>query len=175
MLEITDYSVPDLNTSGMVETSVGTLLPIPFANVQVWTRGLEPTNDGTVFPSEVLPPAYTTGRVMRVILPRLQPSAPEYVPTTITAVEDRAALHAPCCSGGGIAAQEGETLYIVIGSHVSHLVDMACLTEFQKLENLIYLETGAQLIIAIISTISWIGKTLNLQGEENAYPLKANI
>ncbi len=65
-------------------------------------------------------------------------------------------------------------LHIVIGSHVNHLVDMACLTEFQKLENLIYLETGAQLIIAIIlfiSTISWIGKTLTLQGEENAYTL----
>ena len=51
MLEITDYGVPDLNTSVMVETSVGTLLPIPFANVQVWTRGLEPTNGGTVFQS----------------------------------------------------------------------------------------------------------------------------
>ena len=135
MLEITDDGVPDLNTSGMVKTVVGTLLPIPFADVQVWTRGLEPTNDGTVFPSEVLPPpsttgrvarvipprlssleqeqtnvgivcpsevlppAYTTGRVMRVILPRLSPSAPEHVPTTVTAVEDRAALHAPCCSG----------------------------------------------------------------------------
>jgi hypothetical protein len=212
MLEITDYGVPELNTSGMEETSVGTLLPIPFADVQVWTRGLEPTNDGTVFPSEVLPPpstagrvarviipprlssleqeptnggtvcpsevlppAYTTGRVMRVILPRLPPSAPEYVPTTITAVEDRAALHAPCCSGGGIAAQEGEMPHIVIGSHVNHIVDMACLTEFQKLENLIYLETGAQLIIAIVSTISWIGKTSTLQGEEKAYPLKGNI
>ncbi len=32
---------------------------------------------------------------------------------------------------------------IVIGFHVNHLVGMACLTEFQKLENLIYLETGA--------------------------------
>ena len=77
MLEITDYGVPDLNTSGMVETSVGTLLPIPFADVQVWTRGLEPTNGGTVFPSEVLPPTYTTGRVARVIPPRLSPSALE--------------------------------------------------------------------------------------------------
>ena len=54
--------------------------------------------------------------------------------------------------------------HIVIGAHVNHLVDMACLTEFQKLENLIYLETGAQLIIAIISTISWIGNTSTLQG-----------
>ena len=44
--------------------------------------------------------------------------------------------------------------HIVIGAHVNHFVDMACLTEFQKLENLIYLETGAQLIIVIISTIS---------------------
>ena len=144
MLEITDYGVPDLNTSGMVETSADTLLPIPFADVQVWTRGLEPTNGGTVFPSEVLPSpsttgrvervipprlsssaqeqsnggtvcpsevpplAYTTGHVMRVVPPWLSPPAPEHVPTTITAVEDRAALHAPCCSGGGIAAQEGE-------------------------------------------------------------------
>ena len=65
--------------------------------------------------------------------------------------------------------------HIVIGAHVNHLVDMACLTEFQKLENCIFLETSAQLIIAIISTISWIGKTLTLQGEENAYPLKGNI
>ena len=63
----------------------------------------------------------------------------------------------------------------MIWSHVNHIVDMACLTEFQKLENLIYLETGAQLIIAIIPTISWIEKTLTLQGEENAYPLKGNI
>jgi hypothetical protein len=208
MLEITDYGVPDLNTSGMVETSVGTLLPIPFAYVQVWTRGLEPTNGGTVFPSEVLPPpstagrvarvipprlssleqeptnggtvcpsevlppAYTTGRVMRVIPPRLPPSAPEHVPTTITAVEDRAALHAPCCSGGGIAAQEGEMPHIVIGAHVNHLVDMACLTEFQKLENLIYLETGAQLIIAIISTISEIVES-SRRGK--GLPLKGNI
>ena len=53
MLEITDDGVPDLNTSGMVKTGVGTLLPIPFADVQVWTRGLEPTNGGTVFPSAI--------------------------------------------------------------------------------------------------------------------------
>ena len=33
MLGITDYSVPDLNTSWMVETSADTLLPIPFADV----------------------------------------------------------------------------------------------------------------------------------------------
>ena len=65
--------------------------------------------------------------------------------------------------------------HIVIGAHVNHLVDMACLTEFQKLENLIYLETGAQLIIAIVSTISWIGKMSTLQGEEKAHPLKGNI
>ena len=45
-------------------------------------------------------------------------------------------------------------LHIGIGSLVNHLVDMACLTEFQKLEHLIYLETGAQLIIAVTST--WI-------------------
>ena len=38
MLEITDYGVPDLNLSGMVETSVGARLSIPFADVQVWTR-----------------------------------------------------------------------------------------------------------------------------------------
>ena len=79
MLEITDYGVPDLNTSGMVETSVSTLLPIPFADVQVWTRGMEPTNDGTVFPSEVLPPPSTAGRVARVIPPRL--SSLEQEPT----------------------------------------------------------------------------------------------
>ena len=65
--------------------------------------------------------------------------------------------------------------HIVIGSYGNHLVDMACLTKFQKLENLIYLETGAQLIITIISMISWIGKTSTLQGEEKAYPLKGNI
>ena len=35
MLGITDYCVPDLNTSGMVETSANTLLPIPFADEQV--------------------------------------------------------------------------------------------------------------------------------------------
>ena len=114
MLEITDYDVPELNTSGMEETSVGTLLPIPSADVQVWTRGLEPTNGGTVFPSEVLPTAYTTGRVMRVIPPRLSPSATEDVP--ITSVEDRADLHAPCCSGGGIAAALVGMSPIMLGS-----------------------------------------------------------
>jgi hypothetical protein len=102
MLEITDYGVPELNTSGMEETSVGTLLPIPSADVQVWTRGLATTNGGTVFPSEVLPLPSTAGRVTRVIPPRLSPSATEDVP--ITAVEDLAALHAPCCPGGGISA-----------------------------------------------------------------------
>ena len=114
MLEITDYGVPDLNKSGMVKTSVGTLLPIPSAVVQVWTRGLEPTNGGTVFPSDVLPPAYTTGRVMRVIPPRLSPSATEDVP--ITSVEDRADLHAPCCSGRGIAAALVGMSPIMLGS-----------------------------------------------------------
>ncbi len=38
MLGITNYCVPDLNTSWMVETSANTLLPIPLADVQVWTR-----------------------------------------------------------------------------------------------------------------------------------------
>ena len=65
--------------------------------------------------------------------------------------------------------------HIAIGSQVNHLVDMACLTEFQKLGNLIYLETGAQLIIAIVSAISWLGKTSTLQGDEKVYPLKGNI
>ena len=49
-------------------------------------------------------------------------------------------------------------LHIGTGSLVIHLVDMLCLTEFQKLEHLIYLETGAQPIIAVTSTLSWIGK-----------------
>ena len=114
MLEITDYDVPELNTSGMEETSVGTLQPIPSADVQVWFRGLEPTNGGTVFPSEVLPTAYTTGRVMRVIPPRLSSSATEDVP--ITSVEDRADLHAPCGSGGGIAAALVGMSPIMLGS-----------------------------------------------------------
>ena len=48
--------------------------------------------------------------------------------------------------------------HIVTGSPVNHLVDTACLTEFQKLEHLTYLETGAQPIIAVTSTLSWIGK-----------------
>ena len=77
MLGITDYCVPDLNTSGRVETSINTLLPIPFADVQVRTRGLEPTNGGTVFPPEVLPPPSTTGRVERGIPPRFSSSAQE--------------------------------------------------------------------------------------------------
>jgi hypothetical protein len=116
MLEITDYGAPELNTSGMEKTSVGTLLPIPSAVVQVWTRGLATTNGGTVFPSEVLPPPSTAGRVARVIPPRLSPSATEDVPTNITAVEDRAALHAPCCSGGGIAAALVGMSPIMLGS-----------------------------------------------------------
>ncbi len=64
-------------------------------------------------------------------------------------------------------------LHVVIGSLVIHLVGMACLTELQKLEHLIYMETGAQRIFAghihaeeegylklgaVISTLSWIGK-----------------
>ena len=77
MLGITDYCVPDLNTSRMVETSANTLLPIPFADVQVWTRGLEPTNGGTVFPSEVFPPPSTTGRVERGNPPQFSSSAQE--------------------------------------------------------------------------------------------------
>ena len=77
MLKITDYGVPELNTSGMVETSVGNLLPIPFADVQIWTRGLEPMDGGTVFPSEVLPPPSTTGRVERGIPPRFSSSTQE--------------------------------------------------------------------------------------------------
>ena len=139
MLGISDYCVPDLNTSWMVETSADTLLPIPFADVQVWTRGLEPTNGGTVFPSEVLPPpsttgrvergipprfsssaqeqsnggtvcpsevpppAYTTGHVMRVIPPWLSSHAPEHVSTTTAVVKGCDALHAPYCSGSGLA------------------------------------------------------------------------
>ena len=185
MLEITDYGVPGLNTSGMVKTSANTLLPIPFANVQYgpggWSRrtvGLcshprsfhrhpQPAALRGVSPRgyrhrnrssrtvglrahlrslTVLSPAYTTGHVMRVVPPWLSPSAPEHVSTTTAVVKDCAALHAPYCSGSGLGAQEGVMLHIVIGSHVNHLVDMACLTEFQKLENLIYLETGVQLV-----------------------------
>ena len=33
--EITDYGVPDLNTSGMMRTSVCDLLPVPATNVKV--------------------------------------------------------------------------------------------------------------------------------------------
>ncbi len=54
MQVITDYCVPDLNTSGMVRTSVCDLLPVQSTDVKVWTQGLEPTNGGTVRPSEVL-------------------------------------------------------------------------------------------------------------------------
>ena len=64
--EITDYGVPDLNTSVMVRTSVCDLLPVPATDVKVWTRGLEPTNGGTVFPSEVHPqPAALRGVSLR--------------------------------------------------------------------------------------------------------------
>ncbi len=62
MQEITDYGVPDLNTSGMVRTSVCDLPPVPSTDVKVWTRGLELTKGGTVFPSEVLPPTYNRPR-----------------------------------------------------------------------------------------------------------------
>ena len=72
---VADYSVSDPNTSGMVKAKVGVLLSTPFADVQAWTRGLEPTNGGTMFPSEVLPPASTIGRVARDIPPRLSPPA----------------------------------------------------------------------------------------------------
>ena len=51
-----------------------------------------------------------------VIPPRLSPSATEGVPTTITAVEDLAALHAPCCSGGGIAAALVGMSPVMLGS-----------------------------------------------------------
>ena len=75
-LGIADNNVSDPNTAGMVRTNkVEVLLSAPSADVQEWTRGLEPKNGGTVFPSEVLPPAFTTGRVARVIPPRLSPPA----------------------------------------------------------------------------------------------------
>ena len=75
---IADYNVSDPNTAGMVRTNrVDDLLSAPSADVQGWTRGLEPTNGGTMFPSEVLPPASTIGRVARVIPPRLSPPAPD--------------------------------------------------------------------------------------------------
>ena len=79
MQVITNYYVPDINTSGIVRTSVCDLLPVQSTDVKVWTRGLEPTNGGTVCPSEVLPPTSTTGRVARVIPPRL--SSLEQEPT----------------------------------------------------------------------------------------------
>jgi len=112
--EITDCGVPDLNTSGMMRTSVCDLLPVPVTDVKVWTRGLEPTNGGTVCPSEVLPPAYTTGHVMRVVPPWLSPPAPEHVSTTTAVVKDCAALPAPYRLGSGLGAQEGEMRHIVI-------------------------------------------------------------
>ena len=75
---IADYNVSDPNTAGMARTNkVDVLLSAPSAEVQEWTRGLEPTNGGTVFPSEVLPPAFTTGRVARVIPPRSSLPAPD--------------------------------------------------------------------------------------------------
>ena len=75
---IADYNASDPNTAGMVRTNkVDVLLSATSADVQEWTRGLEPTNGGTVCPSEVLPPASTTGRVARVIPPRLSPPAPD--------------------------------------------------------------------------------------------------
>jgi hypothetical protein len=33
----------------MVKAKVGILLSTPFADLQAWTRGLEPTNGGTMF------------------------------------------------------------------------------------------------------------------------------
>ena len=70
----------DPNTAEIVRTNkVDVLLSVPSADVQEWTRGLEPTKGGTVCPSEVLPPTYTTGRVARVIPPRL--SSLEQEPT----------------------------------------------------------------------------------------------
>ena len=73
MWGIADYNVPDPNTSGMVKAKVGVMLYTPFADVQAWTRGF----GGTMFPSEVLPPASTIGRVARDIPPRLSPPAPD--------------------------------------------------------------------------------------------------
>ena len=61
----------------MRTNKVDVLLSVPSADVQEWNRGLEPTNGGTVCPSEVLPSASTTGRVARVIHPRLSPPAPD--------------------------------------------------------------------------------------------------
>ncbi len=80
MWGIADYSVSDPTTSGMVKAKVCDLPSAPFADVQAWTRGLEPTNDGTVFPSEVLPPTATACRIARVIPPRLSPPAPDAWP-----------------------------------------------------------------------------------------------
>ena len=77
MWGIADYSVSNPNTSGMVKAKVGVLLSTPFPDMQAWTRGLEPTNGGTMFPSEVLPPASTAGRVARDIPPRVTPPAPD--------------------------------------------------------------------------------------------------
>ena len=68
---IADCNVSDPDTAGLVKTNkVDVLLSVPSANVQEWTQGLEPTKGGPVCPSEVLPPAPTTGRVARVIPPR---------------------------------------------------------------------------------------------------------
>ena len=77
MREITDHGVQGFNMPGTMKTIVGAVLSVPFDDVQAWTRGLELTNGGTVFPSEVLPQAFTTGRVARDIPPRLSPSAPD--------------------------------------------------------------------------------------------------
>ena len=44
MWGIADYNVSDPNTAGMVRTNkVDVMLSVPSADVQEWTRGLEPT------------------------------------------------------------------------------------------------------------------------------------
>ena len=90
-------------------------------------------------------------------------------------LQSRTALHYMhlAAQEGGLAAQKGVMLHIVIGSLVIHLVGMACLTELQKLAHLIYMETLAQRILAsyiytegkedltlyaVTSTLSWIGE-----------------
>ncbi len=96
---IADYNVSDPNTAGMVRTNkVDALLSVPSADVQKWTRGLEPTKGGTVCPSEVLPPASTTGRVAMVIPPRL--SSLDHKPTNGPIRGPSTGIHTrPCCEG----------------------------------------------------------------------------
>ena len=62
--------------------------------------------------------------------------------------------------------------YIVIRPLVIHLVGIACTTELQKLEHLIYMETGAQRIFAGHIHVIVDRKTSTLQGEEKTYPLR---